>query len=86
MGQNSGWFNLADIGKRSIFHCFVRFAILALRYNLNFFYITCIGLCRVQKTAEFHSIHIVIIKLPFLQQVGNGCVQSLHRQNGFNLI
>jgi hypothetical protein len=33
MGQNSGWFNLADI-ENVLFHCFCSF-ILALRYNLK---------------------------------------------------
>jgi uncharacterized membrane protein YhdT len=45
MGQNSGWFNLADIENVLFFIVFVRFVILALRYNLKTsFYITCIGL------------------------------------------
>ena len=79
---------LADIENVLFFILFVRFVILATRYNLKTsFYITCIGLFAgylwyrhlVDLISMYRSI---LLKLPFLNKLGMDAVQlrSLHRQ------
>ena len=79
---------LADIENVLFFILFVRFIILAIRYNLKTsFYITCIGLFAgylwyrhlIDLIAMYRS---VLLKLPFLNKLGMDAVQlrSMHRQ------
>lgn len=79
---------LADIENVLFFILFIRFIILAIRYNLKTsFYITCIGLFAgylwyrhfIDLISMYRS---VLIKLPFLNKLGMDAVQlrSLHRQ------
>lgn len=79
---------LADIENVLFFILFVRFVILALRYNLKTsFYITCIGLFAgylwYRHLIDLISMYrSVLLKLPFLHKLGMDAVQlrSLHRQ------
>jgi hypothetical protein len=79
---------LADIENVLFFILFVRFVILALRYNLKTsFYITCIGLFAgylwYRHLIDLISMYrSVLLKLPFLHRLGMDAVQlrSLHRQ------
>ena len=79
---------LADIENILFFILFVRFIILALRYNLKTsFYITCIGLFAgylwYRHLIDLISMYRnVLLKLPFLHKLGMDAVQlrSLHRQ------
>jgi hypothetical protein len=79
---------LADIENFLFFILFIRFIILALRYNLKTsFYITCIGLFAgylwyrhlIDLVSMYRS---VLLKLPFLHKLGMDAVQlrSLRRQ------
>ena len=79
---------LADIENILFFILFVRFIILAIRYNLKTsFYITCIGLFAgylwyrhlIDLISMYRSI---LLKLPFLHKLGMDAVQlrSMHRQ------
>lgn len=81
--------NIVDIENILFFILFVRFIILAIRYNLKTsFYITCIGLFAGYLWYR-HLIDIistysnVLIKTPFLQNFGKNAIQlqSLSRQN-----
>jgi len=72
---------IVDIENALFFILFVRFIILALRYNLKTsFYITCIGLFAGYLWYR-HLIDIistysnVLIKLPFLQNFGRDAIQ-----------
>ena len=79
---------LADIENILFFILFLRFIILALRYNLKTsFYITCIGLFAgylwYRHLIDLISMYrSVLLKLPFLHRLGMDAVQlrSLHRQ------
>lgn len=79
---------LADIENVIFFILFIRFVILALRYNLKTsFYITCIGLFAgylwYRHLIDLISMYrSVLLKLPFLNKLGMDAVQlrSLHRQ------
>ena len=79
---------LADIENVLFFILFLRFVILALRYNLKTsFYITCIGLFAgylwYRHLIDLISMYrSVLLKLPFLHRLGIDAVQlrSLHRQ------
>jgi hypothetical protein len=79
---------LADIENVLFFILFVRFVILAIRYNLKTsFYITCIGLFAgylwYRHLIDLISMYrSVLLKLPFLHRLGMDAVQlrSLHRQ------
>lgn len=79
---------LADIENVLFFIIFVRFVILALRYNLKTsFYITCIGLFAgylwYRHLIDLISMYrSVLLKLPFLHRLGMDAIQlrSLHRQ------
>ena len=79
---------LADIENVLFFILFIRFVILALRYNLKTsFYITCIGLFAgylwYRHLIDLISMYrSVLLKLPFLNKLGMDVVQlrSLHRQ------
>lgn len=79
---------LADIENVLFFILFIRFGILALRYNLKTsFYITCIGLFAgylwYRHLIDLISMYrSVLLKLPFLHKLGMDAVQlrSLHRQ------
>lgn len=79
---------LADIENVLFFILFIRFIILALRYNLKTsFYITCIGLFAgylwYRHLIDLISMYrSVLLKLPFLHKLGMDAVQlrSLHRQ------
>jgi len=79
---------LADIENVLFFILFIRFLILALRYNLKTsFYITCIGLFAgylwYRHLIDLISMYrSVLLKLPFLHKLGMDAVQlrSLHRQ------
>jgi len=79
---------LADIENVLFFIIFVRFVILALRYNLKTsFYITCIGLFAgylwYRHLIDLISMYrSVLLKLPFLHKLGMDAIQlrSLHRQ------
>jgi hypothetical protein len=79
---------LADIENILFFILFIRFIILALRYNLKTsFYITCIGLFAgylwYRHLIDLISMYrSVLLKLPFLHKLGMDAVQlrSLHRQ------
>ena len=79
---------LADIENVLFFILFIRFIILAIRYNLKTsLYITCIGLFAgylwyrhlIDLVSMYRS---VLLKLPFLHKLGMDAVQlrSLHRQ------
>jgi hypothetical protein len=79
---------LSDIENVLFFILFIRFAILAIRYNLKTsFYITCIGLFAgylwYRHLIDLISMYRnVLLKLPFLHKLGMDAVQlrSLHRQ------
>jgi hypothetical protein len=79
---------LADLENILFFILFVRFVILAIRYNLKTsFYITCIGLFAgylwYRHLIDLISMYRnVLIKLPFFHNLGMDAVQlrSLHRQ------
>jgi hypothetical protein len=79
---------LADIENVLFFILFIRFVILAIRYNLKTsFYITCIGLFAgylwYRHLIDLISMYRnVLLKLPFLHKLGMDAVQlrSLHRQ------
>lgn len=79
---------LADIENVLFFILFIRFIILAIRYNLKTsLYITCIGLFAgylwYRHLIDLISMYrSVLIKLPFLHKLGMDAVQlrSLHRQ------
>jgi hypothetical protein len=79
---------LADIENVLFFIVFVRFVILAFRYNLKTsFYITCIGLFAgylwYRHLIDLISMYrSVLLKLPFLHRLGMDAVQlrSQHRQ------
>jgi Uncharacterised protein family len=79
---------LADIENVLFFILFIRFVILALRYNLKTsFYITCIGLFAgylwYRHLIDLISMYrSVLLKLPFLNRLGMDAIQlrSLHRQ------
>lgn len=79
---------LADIENVLFFILFIRFIILAFRYNLKTsFYITCIGLFAgylwYRHLIDLISMYrSVLLKLPFLHRLGMDAVQlrSLHRQ------
>ena len=79
---------LADIENVLFFILFVRFIILATRYNLKTsFYITCIGLFAgylwYRHLIDLISMYrSVLLKLPFLNKLGMDAVQlrSMHRQ------
>ena len=79
---------LADIENVLFFILFVRFIVLAIRYNLKTsFYITCIGLFAgylwYKHLIDLISMYrSVLLKLPFLHKLGLDAVQlrSLHRQ------
>ena len=79
---------LADIENVLFFILFVRFIILAIKYNLKTsFYITCIGLFAgylwYRHLIDLISMYrSVLLKLPFLHKLGLDAVQlrSLHRQ------
>jgi hypothetical protein len=79
---------LADIENGLFFILFIRFVILAIRYNLKTsFYITCIGLFAgylwYRHLIDLISMYrSVLLKLPFLHKLGMDAVQlrSLHRQ------
>ena len=79
---------LADIENILFFILFIRFVILAIRYNLKTsLYITCIGLFAgylwYRHLIDLISMYrSVLLKLPFLQKLGMDAVQlrSLHRQ------
>jgi hypothetical protein len=79
---------LADIENVLFFILFLRFVILALRYNLKTsFYITCIGLFAgylwYRHLIDLISMYrSVLLKLPFLHKLGMDAVQlrSLNRQ------
>ena len=79
---------LADIENILFFILFIRFVILALRYNLKTsFYITCIGLFAgylwYRHLIDLISMYRnVLLKLPFLHKLGMDAIQlrSLHRQ------
>lgn len=79
---------LADIENFLFFILFIRFVILAIRYNLKTsFYITCIGLFAgylwYRHLIDLISMYrSVLLKLPFLHKLGMDAVQlrSLNRQ------
>jgi len=79
---------LADIENVLFFILFVRFIVLAIRYNLKTsFYITCIGLFAgylwYRHLIDLISMYrSVLLKLPFLHKLGMDAVQlrSMHRQ------
>jgi hypothetical protein len=79
---------LSDIENVLFFILFIRFVILAIRYNLKTsFYITCIGLFAgylwYRHLIDLISMYrSVLIKLPFLHSLGMDAVQmrSLNRQ------
>lgn len=79
---------LADIENVLFFILFVRFLILAIKYNLKTsLYITCIGLVAgylwYRHLIDLISMYrSVLLKLPFLHKLGMDAVQlrSLHRQ------
>ena len=79
---------LADIENVLFFILFIRFVILAIRYNLKTsFYITCIGLFAgylwYRHLIDLISMYrSVLLKLPFLNKLGMDAVQlrSLYRQ------
>jgi hypothetical protein len=79
---------LADIENVLFFILFIRFIILAFRYNVKTsFYITCIGLFAgylwYRHLIDLISMYrSVLLKLPFLHKLGMDAVQlrSMHRQ------
>lgn len=79
---------LADIENVLFFILFIRFVILAIRYNLKTsFYITCIGFFAgylwYRHLIDLISMYrSVLLKLPFLHKLGRDAVQlrSLNRQ------
>ena len=79
---------LADIENILFFILFIRFVILAIRYNLKTsFYITCIGLFAgylwYRHLIDLISMYrSVLVKLPFLHSLGMDAIQmrSLNRQ------
>ena len=79
---------LADIENVLFFILFIRFVVLAIRYNLKTsFYITCIGLFAgylwYRHLIDLISMYrSVLLKLPFLHSLGMDAVQmrSLNRQ------
>nr|YP_009029170.1 hypothetical protein [Didymosphenia geminata]AGH28701.1 hypothetical protein [Didymosphenia geminata] len=79
---------LADIENVLFFILFIRFVIIAIRYNLKTsFYITCIGLFAgylwYRHLIDLISMYrSVLLKLPFLHKLGMDAVQlrSLNRQ------
>jgi hypothetical protein len=79
---------LADIENVLLFILFLRFIILAFRYNLKTsFYITCIGLFAgylwYRHLIDLISMYrIVLLKLPFLHKLGMDAIElrSMHRQ------
>ena len=79
---------LADIENVLFFILFIRFVIIAIRYNLKTsLYITCIGLFAgylwYRHLIDLISMYrSVLLKLPFLHKLGMDAVQlrSLHRQ------
>jgi len=79
---------LADIENVLFFILFIRFVILAIRYNLKTsFYITCIGLFAgylwYRHLIDLISMYrSVLVKLPFLHSLGMDAIQmrSLNRQ------
>lgn len=79
---------LADIENVLFFILFIRFVILAFRYNLkSSFYITCIGFFAgylwYRHLIDLISMYrSVLLKLPFLHKLGMDAVQlrSMHRQ------
>ena len=79
---------LADIENVLFFILFIRFVILAFRYNLKTsFFITCIGLFAgylwYRHLIDLISMYrSVLLKLPFLHKLGMDAVQlrSMHRQ------
>ena len=79
---------LADIENILFFILFVRFIILAIRYNLKTsFYITCIGLFAgylwYRHLIDLISMYrSVLLKLPYLHKLGMDAIQlrSLNRQ------
>lgn len=83
---------LADIENLLFFILFLRFVILAIRYNLKTsFYITCIGLFAgylwYKHLIDLISMYrSVLMKLPFLQRLGIDAIQLrlLHRQMVLN--
>lgn len=82
---------LADIENVLFFILFLRFVILAIRYNLKTsFYITCIGLFAgylwYKHLIDLISMYrSVLFKLPFIHRLGIDAVQlrSVHRQMVF---
>jgi hypothetical protein len=88
MGKIQDGLTLADIENVLFFILFIRFVILAIRYNLKTsFYITCIGLFAgylwYRHLIDLISMYrSVLLKLPFLHKLGMDAVQlrSLHRQ------
>ena len=87
-GKIQDGLTLSDIENVLFFILFIRFAILAIRYNLKTsFYITCIGLFAgylwYRHLIDLISMYRnVLLKLPFLHKLGMDAVQlrSLHRQ------
>jgi hypothetical protein len=87
-GKIQDGLTLADIENVLFFILFVRFIILAIRYNLKTsFYITCIGLFAgylwYRHLIDLISMYrSVLLKLPFLHKLGMDAVQlrSMHRQ------
>jgi hypothetical protein len=83
---------LSDIENILFFILFIRFVILALRYNLKTsFYITCIGLCAgylwYRHLIDLISMYrTILLRLPFLHKLGMDAIQlrNLHRQVGLN--
>ena len=79
---------LADIENLLFFILFIRFIILAFRYNLKTsLFITCIGLCAgylwYRHLIDLISMYRnVLLKLPYLNNLGKDAVQlrSLHKQ------
>jgi Uncharacterised protein family len=87
-GKIQDGLTLADIENVLFFILFIRFVILAIRYNLKTsFYITCIGLFAgylwYRHLIDLISMYrSVLLKLPFLHKLGMDAVQlrSLNRQ------
>ena len=87
-GKIQDGLTLADIENVLFFILFIRFVILAFRYNLKTsFYITCIGLFAgylwYRHLIDLISMYrSVLLKLPFLHKLGMDAVQlrSMHRQ------
>lgn len=79
---------LADIENVLLFILFIRFVILAFRYNLKTsFYITCIGLFAgylwYRHLIDLISMYRnILLNLPYLQKLGMDAIQlrALHRQ------